>query len=97
QQQQIKQQLEDEIQSITKERDELRQQLGSRTTERDAMAAQFEQFRNSLKELIGQAEAALPRATDAIGSASEATEPVGSAAEVIDADEACSDDEAGQS
>ena len=84
QQQRLKRELEEEIQTITKERDELRQQLAARTTERDTMTTQFEQFRNSLKELIGQAEAALPRTGDAIGAATEAAEPVDSAAEVSD-------------
>src|SRR5262249_14073536 len=84
QQQQMKRLLEDEIHSLSKERDELRQQLTACTTERDTRTTQFEQFRNNLKELIGQAEAALPRSGDAIGSAGESAEPVGSAAEEND-------------
>ena len=43
---------------MEKERDALRADLKSRTTERDALQAHFDGFRKNLKDLIGQAEAA---------------------------------------
>jgi chromosome segregation ATPase len=49
-------------QGIMKERDELKQQLSSRTTERDAVQGQFELFRKSIKTLLGQAEASITAA-----------------------------------
>jgi chromosome segregation ATPase len=69
------QQLEERIASITQERNDLEQQLAARTTERDGMAIQFEQFRKSLKDLIGQAEAAISRPTEPIGSTVEVIDP----------------------
>ncbi len=41
-----------------KERDELRAGLKARTAERDAVQAQYDGFRKSLKDLLGHAEAA---------------------------------------
>ena len=43
------------------EREELQVKLRTRTTERDALAQQFDVFRKSLKDLIGQTEAALTK------------------------------------
>jgi chromosome segregation ATPase len=51
----LSQQLE-EIQAITRERDELRQQVTSRTSERDAIQNQFDQFRKGIRSLLGQAD-----------------------------------------
>lgn len=53
-------QLQNEIQRLTmviKDRDTM---VKVRTGERDAVQTQYEAFRKNLKELIGQAEAALP-------------------------------------
>lgn len=72
QQQHLQKQIE-EMQAISRERDELRQQLAVRTSERDHLVNQFDQFRKNLKDLLGQAEAALARPT---------TEPVTSAVDV---------------
>ena len=49
------------LQSVVKERDDLKAQVTLRTTERDQVAVQFDTFRKSLKELVGQAEAAVLR------------------------------------
>ncbi len=42
-----------------KERDAARAELKARTAERDNLQAQYDSFRGNLKELLGQAEAAL--------------------------------------
>lgn len=44
-------------QGVLKERDELKVQLNARIGERDAVQGQFEQFRKSIKTLLGQVEA----------------------------------------
>ena len=49
------------LQAVVRERDELRVALTTRTTERDQVSSQFEVFRKSLKDLIGQTEAALAK------------------------------------
>jgi predicted nucleic acid-binding Zn-ribbon protein len=50
------------ITAIEKERDQIKQELDqqvtSRTAERDAAQAQFEQFRKNIRTLLGQADAA---------------------------------------
>jgi TolA-binding protein len=43
---------------VQQERDELRQQLQSRTGERDALQGQFEQFRKAVRSLLQQADTA---------------------------------------
>src|SRR5262245_10069463 len=43
------------------EREELQVKLRARTTERDSLTQQFDIFRKSLKDLIGQTEAALAK------------------------------------
>ncbi len=48
-----------EHQTLTKERDELVQQIGTRTTERDAVQGQLDQVRKGLRNLLGQTEAAI--------------------------------------
>src|SRR5207302_4623238 len=53
------------LQVVVKERDELKIQVKLRAGERDQVAAQFETFRKSLKELVGQAEAMAMRFPDA--------------------------------
>jgi hypothetical protein len=49
---------------VVKERDDLRVQLKVRTTERDQVSNQYEQFRKSLRDLVGQAESAVLRFSD---------------------------------
>ena len=50
----------DQLQNLLKDREELKQQLTLRTTERDALQGQFDQFRKGIRSLLGQAEAAVP-------------------------------------
>lgn len=52
------------LQVVVKERDELRLQLKLRVNERDQLSGQYEQFRAHLKELVGQADAAVLRFPD---------------------------------
>lgn len=47
------------VAELRQQRDELQTQLKSRTTERDTLTQQFDAFRKSLKDLIGQTESAL--------------------------------------
>jgi septal ring factor EnvC (AmiA/AmiB activator) len=49
----------DQLRSVVKVRDDLRTQLATRTGERDALQVQYDQFRKGLRDLLGQAEAAL--------------------------------------
>jgi uncharacterized coiled-coil DUF342 family protein len=48
----------EQLQNAAHERDELRQQVNTRTTERDALQTQFDQFRKSIRTLLGKAESA---------------------------------------
>ena len=52
------------LQLVVKERDDLRLQIKLRVSERDQLNGQYEQFRNHLKELVGQADAAVLRFPD---------------------------------
>lgn len=52
------------LQTVVKERDDLRLQLKLRVNERDQLSGQYEQFRAHLKELVGQADAAVLRFPD---------------------------------
>jgi septal ring factor EnvC (AmiA/AmiB activator) len=54
-------QLRQEIDSVQKDREQLRVTVKARTAERDAMSNQFETFRKQLKDLIGQTEATLAK------------------------------------
>ncbi len=47
----------EEKQALSKERDDLAQQVSARTTERDAVQGQLDQVRKGLRSLLGQAEA----------------------------------------
>lgn len=52
-------QSEDEVaklQPVVKERDDLRGQLKSKLAERDQVVAQFDAFRKTIRELVGQAD-----------------------------------------
>ena len=75
-QQQLQEKLATQVQELTRERDELRLQVTARTGERDALVGQFEQFRKNIRELLGQAEASMPRYGDhPVTSAVEAVVP----------------------
>jgi septal ring factor EnvC (AmiA/AmiB activator) len=67
--------LEQQIQTLTRERDELRQQLTLRTDERDALTVQFDQFRKNLHELLGQAEATLNKPAEQPVTSAKLTKP----------------------
>lgn len=71
----LQKQVEDQLQTANRERDELRGQLSERTKERDALVKQFEGFRKTLKDLIGQAEAALPHLAEPVTSAADTADP----------------------
>ena len=75
QQQQLQRQAEEQQKTFSRQRDEFRRQLAARTTERDALVTQLEQFRKNLKDLLGQVEASLPRAGDPVSSAVEVVDP----------------------
>jgi len=51
--------------------------IKTRTSERDTVQTQYETFRKSLKDLIGNAEAALPNAKPANTGVAATTEPAG--------------------
>jgi len=59
----IAQELEQQ-RGVARERDMLRQQLLARTSERDAVQAQLDQFRTGIRNLLGQVEAASARTAD---------------------------------
>jgi septal ring factor EnvC (AmiA/AmiB activator) len=50
-----------EAQVVFKERDDLKAQLKLRISERDQVAAQYDTFRKTIKDLVGQAETAVLR------------------------------------
>jgi chromatin segregation and condensation protein Rec8/ScpA/Scc1 (kleisin family) len=59
---------------VARERDALRQQLSTRTTERDAIQGQFDQFRQNLRSLLGQADnAAAKSAAQPLTASTEVT------------------------
>lgn len=51
----------DQLQIAAQERDQLQQQVKLRITERDSVQTQFDEFRKSIRNLLGQAEAAVSR------------------------------------
>jgi hypothetical protein len=56
---QLQKQLEQERLAAATERDNLKAELKTRTTERDTLQTQYDGFRKSLKELLTQAETTL--------------------------------------
>src|SRR2546421_538103 len=54
----------EQLKLATGDRDELKTQLQMRTGERDQVAGQYELFRKSIKDLIGEAETAVLRFPD---------------------------------
>src|SRR5262249_31531938 len=59
---------------VVKERDDLRRQITVRTSERDAVQVQYDQFRKAIREVLGQAETA---------AGTSVPQPVSSAAGVV--------------
>lgn len=53
--------LKQDLDTVTKERDDTAALLKARTAERDLASTQFDAFRKNLKELLGQTEAALAK------------------------------------
>ena len=52
------------LQSVIKERDDLKVQLTLKTSERDQITSQFDAFRQSIRELVGQADTTAMRAPE---------------------------------
>ena len=52
---------EEHLAKLQHDRDDLEKTLTARTSERDNLQTQFEQFRKNLRDLLGQAEASVPR------------------------------------
>src|SRR5688500_18577446 len=52
------------LQLVVKERDELKVQVKVRTTERDQIVAQYDQFRKTIRDLVGQAESSVLHFSD---------------------------------
>jgi DNA anti-recombination protein RmuC len=67
--------LEQQLQALTREREELRQQLTLRTCERDALSSQYDQFRKNIRELLGQADAAINKPSEQPVTAAEPIQP----------------------
>lgn len=61
---QLRTEKDEQIQTLTGERNDLRRDITQRTSERDALAVQYDQFRKNIRELLGQAEAAMTRPMD---------------------------------
>lgn len=78
QQRKTRDDLEHQIQTLTKEREELRNDLALRTGERDALAGQYDQFRKNIRDLLGQAEATLNKPSEQPVTSAEVKLPEGS-------------------
>jgi len=52
------------LQQVVKERDDLKVQVTLKTSERDQITAQFDAFRHSIRDLLGQADATALRFPD---------------------------------
>lgn len=52
---------EEQLTKLQKDREELDRTLALRTTERDSLQTQYEQFRKNLRDLLGSAETSAPR------------------------------------
>src|SRR5206468_2747540 len=63
-----------QLQTITQERDELKQLVTVRSTERDTLQNQFEQFRKSIRSLLGQADASAAAPTGGVPVTSTVTD-----------------------
>src|SRR6185369_7107319 len=54
----------EQLKVVTTERDEMKSQLHVRTGERDQVAGQYELFRKTIKDLVGEAESTVLRFPD---------------------------------
>lgn len=66
----ISQELAELRAAAARETSSLAEQLKSRTAERDTLQVQYDGFRKTIKELIGQAEASLPSSQEPLASTS---------------------------
>jgi septal ring factor EnvC (AmiA/AmiB activator) len=66
---------EEQIAKLQKDRDELDKTLTARTSERDTLQTQYEQFRKSLRDLLGNAESSAPRYLPPVTAAAASTSP----------------------
>ncbi|SRR5260370_26646614 len=66
---------EEQLAKLQKDRDELDKTLTVRTTERDSLQTQYEQFRKSLRDLLGTAETSAPRYLPPVTTAAAAPTP----------------------
>lgn len=77
QQAQLQKEGQEQLQKLTQERDDLRQQVVARTGERDVLMGQFEQVRKGIKELLGQVDAASLKLPTEPATAAVKTNPAG--------------------
>ena len=75
-------QLQSQYDETRVQRDGLRADLQTRTTERDALATQYESFRMNIKNLLGKAESALanPATAPPVAVSSQPATPEGGSA-----------------
>jgi len=66
----------DRLHLVARERDELKGDLKSRTVERDQIQAQYDTFRRTIKDLLGQAETSLKTGKPIAGLASFQGPPI---------------------
>jgi septal ring factor EnvC (AmiA/AmiB activator) len=66
---------EEQLAKLQKDRDELDKTLTARTSERDNLQTQYEQFRKSLRDLLGNAETSAPRYLPSVTTASAPATP----------------------
>jgi len=67
----------DRLHSVVKERDGLKGDLATRTTERDQLQVQYDGFRKNIKELLGQAEVTLKAPAPGINKLVSRERPAG--------------------
>lgn len=66
---------DEQLAKLQKDRDELDKTLSARTSERDTLQTQYEQFRKSLRDLLGNAETSAPKYLPPVTTAAAATTP----------------------
>lgn len=74
---QTQQDLE-QMREVAKECEDLKQQVLARTSERDSVQGQFEQFRSEIRKLLGQAETAARTPAEPLTTTSFLPQAVGS-------------------
>jgi chromosome segregation ATPase len=56
----LRTEVDDRLLTVNRDRDDLRNQLTARTAERDSLQGQYDQFRKTIREVLGQAEVSVP-------------------------------------